>query len=379
MQNQVQDSTLEPHHQDAVRTTYHIYPEKERHKRIQTNTDLKKESPRSAVQRAARKEKKEAKKNVAIGAKSETSSNPDPELELKTRGDSFFLHTPYLAFHSPPQVLYAGTDKQAPPTVLIHGSTFWRKYKLQYGDSLATGVLDPRGVVAWKHNGGTKKDLQADDKKLKGYRDRTWRLWGETGKAYVHSIKTNRKAGVEPDPGNTVDSAVKRGSATKADGVVYLAWEHPFSRNTRQYHFRFSDLDFYWKGTSRVKKPGFCGFFVRYNHLKLIVKTSASDYETGAASSREVCLGTYTCSVSKKKNGRLELFDSVILRFAEVHGARVGVAVGVGEGGEVTAENLKKTMLYQIIVATAMCMVQAEKEKRETVWEWLENAGEGGG
>jgi hypothetical protein len=50
-------------------------------------------------------------------------------------------------------------------------------------------VVDPRGVVGWRHHGGDKGALKDDDRKLKGYKTRTRRLWGETGKEYVHDVK----------------------------------------------------------------------------------------------------------------------------------------------------------------------------------------------
>jgi hypothetical protein len=356
---------LNPGDTDADRTVYHIYHEKDRyHKRIQSKIDLKYESPRSTVKRAARK----AKKDTVIDTEAE------PELqtgnEFTNCGGAFFLHIPYLAFHDPPKVLYAGENKHATPVVLIHGSAFWRRYKLQYGDSLAADVLDPRGVVTWRHNGGPGKELKADDTKLKGYKVRTWRLWGETGKAYVHQVNANRKAGSGPDP----DAYPLKGNhAAQAGGVVYLNWEHPFSRHTRQYHFRYGDVDFHWKGTGTMKKPNLCGAFVRYNHLKLIARIPAK--EKSDPSSLEVCLGKYACSISGKKCGRLELYDDVISQLVEDYLQPVDTPQD--ERNETLSP--KVTWLYRIVVATAMCMVDAEKEKRQAVGEWLQHAGEGGG
>src|SRR5690242_2114523 len=124
---------------------------------------------------------------------------PEPSGAAK---DSYFLHTPYLSFHLPPSVLYIGDGRYAPskPAALIHTGCFWRSYKIQLGPSLSLpGVIDPRGVVSWRHNGGSKSVLQDDDKNrdgtlLKGYKVRGWRLWGETGKKYVHGIRDKRKA-----------------------------------------------------------------------------------------------------------------------------------------------------------------------------------------
>jgi hypothetical protein len=174
-------------------STYHIYSKHPCHKLITPISNPNKDrrsGPSPKQQKAARKDK------------AHRSASGLPPLEPDD--NAFFLHKPYLAFHMPPHVLYLGNSQHATtPAVLIHQSCFWRKYKLQLGPSLAQpGVLDPRGVVAWKHNGGDKAALKEDDKKLKGYRVRTWRLWGETGKSYVHDIKKMRKGdkkGTGPD------------------------------------------------------------------------------------------------------------------------------------------------------------------------------------
>ncbi|KAF2678305.1 hypothetical protein K458DRAFT_348793 [Lentithecium fluviatile CBS 122367] len=376
-------STSNAHDSDAARTTYHIYPEKERHKRIQSRIDLTHESLKSAAGRAARKAKKDAKKGVAV----EPEAEPDSEAETNYRhcGGAFFLHSPYLAFHNPPQVLYLGGDEVTPrtPVMLIHGSAFWRKYKLQYGYDLARAdVVDPRGVISWKHNGGNKAELKADDKKFKGYKVRTWRLWGETGKAYVHKVKANRKAGIGLDPDDPLDPVgmddqLSDNYRARADHVVYLDWEHPFSRHARQYHFRYNEVDFYWKGTKTIEKSGFFGRFLRYNHLKLVAQIPAID-EADQTFKPQVCLGTYTCSLSQKKCGRLELYDSVILQLAEVYIQVIGTP-GLREEERIKVLRLKKTWFYRVLVATALCMINAEKEKRQMVGEWLENAGEGAG
>lgn len=354
--------------QDDAHSTLHIYPHKDRHTHIKPTKDLSKES---SWGKAARKARKEHKEN---GNVLEVSESADGE-------GAFFLHSPYLAFHDPPKVLYMGADRNATPIMLIHGGAFWRKYKLQLGSSIGTpGVIDPRGVVCWKHNGGDKHDLKADDKKLKGYKVRTWRLWGETGKAYVHGTKANRKAGIRPDPDVLDDLGYGEDGEiiepARAEEVVYLKWERPFSRHTRRYHFQYAGVDFYWKGTGTVKKSGSCGFFVRFNHLKLVAKIPVA-----AASKKdrpEVCLAKYTCSLSGGKCGKLDIFDTALLRLAEEYVQPIG-EIGIEQEEAVKIARLKKTLLYQIVIATGLCMVSAEKEKRKAVWEWLQEAGEGAG
>jgi hypothetical protein len=207
---------------------------------------------------------------------------------------------------------------------------------------------------------------------------RTWRLWGETGKAYVHQVRADRKAGVQPDPDDDQKSS-NEWSPAHAE-VVHLKWERPFSRHTRQYHFHYAGIDFYWKGTKTIKKSSFCGQFLRYTHLKLIAKAlgnEAADPNWGV----EVCLATFSCSVSKKKSGRLELYDTTMLGFWKAHIQPVTAArVEQDKHPELVGlQNLKESWFYRIVIATAMCMIAAEKEKRQAVGEWLEEAAESGG
>jgi hypothetical protein len=353
-------------HTVSTHTTYHIYNIKDRYTTISTSADAPKNRFFGPITKKAR----------------EISTN-DNDTE-----PTFFLHKPHLAFHKPPHVLYAGASKHsALPTALIHSTCFWRSYKLQLGPSLASlGVLDPRGVVPWKHNGGDAKTLKRDNTLLKGYKVRSWRLWGESGKSYTRSINTLRKyssgtGNGEGDGNGDPDIVPPTHSPVHVNEVVNLSWTSPFSRHTRRYHFLFRGMDFYWKGTGTVNESKQCGVFLRFNHLKLVVKAPE---EHG----HEVCLGKYTSSVAKKKRGVLELFDGAMIRFSEEYA--LGLLEGrsddgksedgvVEDGVEDRIVRLKKSTWYQIIVATAICMIASEKEKRHTLIDILMHAAEGGG
>lgn len=262
----------------------------------------------------------------------------------------------------------------------------WRTYKLQIGPSIATpGLLDPRGVVCWRHNGGDKQALKNDDRKLKGYKVRSWRLWGETGKEYVHDIKAKRKKGKGPDPDIVEDEIAANKTAIRAEEVVYLKWTSPFSRNTRRYHFKYANVDFYWKGTGTVKEIRKCGFFCHFNHLKLVAQLPTSKEDTGPAP--EVCLAKYTSSIAQSKFGTLEIFDGAVWRLAFEH-IPLLLAQGhvlhhegtASENAVAEVASIKQTSLYQVIVATAMCMLYSESQKREAVRKVIESAvTEGGG
>jgi hypothetical protein len=358
----------------STHTTYHIYHIKDRHTPISTCANAPKDRHfgLSLSEQKARLKSEKA---------CETSANKITP--------NFFLHKPNLAFHKPPYVLYAWPSEHSVcPTVLIHSSCFWRSYKIQLGPSIAEpGVLDPRGVVSWKHNGGDKQTLKCDEKLLKGYKVRSWRLWGDSGKSYIRSINTLRKQPNGNANGNADPDIIPPNPSNldftpaRANEVVHLTWTSPFSRHTRRYHFSFRGTDFYWKGTGTVHESRRCGMFLRFNHLKLVVKVPEEE-------GHEVCLGKYTSSVARKKSGVLELFDGAMVRFDEEY------ALGLLDRGSEDAETedglvenngenkrarLKKSMWYQVSVATAICMVASEKEKRHTLIDLLMHAAEGGG
>ncbi|KAF1829793.1 hypothetical protein BDW02DRAFT_573644 [Decorospora gaudefroyi] len=356
------------------RSTLHIYQEGAWHKCIMPTTDPSKEricGPTLKEQKAQRKEKKE-RINAGLPI-----VNPDE--------NAFFLHQPYLAFHVPPRVLYMGNSKyNAKPVVLIREGPFWRKYRLQLGPSIGKPeVLDPRGVVSWRHNGGDKKALKADDHKLKGYKVRTWRLWGETGKKFVHTVKANREAGEGPDPDVLEEPGGKPEEPVRAEEVVYLRWTKPLSRHTRRYHFRYAGIDFYWKGTGSVKETRLCGSFLRFNHLKLVARLPHNK-EKGKEPT-DVCLGTYTSSIAQQKHGKLDFSDAAILRLIEEYAPSLVARNPFEEQTEASETEtakvlrMKKSTMYQVFVATAMCMVTSEKEKRHRLMELLVEAADQGG
>jgi hypothetical protein len=354
------------------RSVFHIYEKHECHKCISLVTDAaleRRSGPTIKQQKERRKERKE-RQDAGL-----------PRVEPDD--NAFFLHRPYLAFHVPPRVLYTGSSKRtAQPAVLIHEGCFWKEYKLQLLPRIP-GIIDPRGVVGWRHNGGDKKALKLDDHKLKGYKVRTWRLWGETGKDYVHSVKATRQTGDGLDPDVVKESGVKSEEPMTATEIVYLRWTNPLSRHTRCYHFHYAGIEFFWKGTGSVQESRTCGLLLRFNHLKLVAQlpTTGEKKEERA----EVCLGTYTSSVARRKNGTLEFFDATILRLIDDYAPSILDAIdGVleEEEEEDTARilRMKRSTLYQVFVATAMCMIKSEKEKRHTLLDLLIAAiTEGGG
>jgi hypothetical protein len=104
----------------------------------------------------------------------------------------------------------------------------------------------------------------------------------------------------------------------------------------------------------------------------------------------EVCLGKFTSSVAKQKSGVLELYDDVVLRLIEEHVPSMlereyvemwkeESAVVLNDSSGEKISKLKKSTLYQAIMATAMCMIMSEKEKRHTLIDVILGITEGGG
>jgi hypothetical protein len=224
--------------------------------------------------------------------------------------------------------------------------------------------------------------LKGDDHKLEGYKVRTWRLWGETGKNFVHTVKANREADEGFDPDLLEEPGFKPERPATAEEVVYLRWMSPLSRHTRNYHFQYAGIDFYWKGTGSVKELRLCGFLLRFNHLKLVARLPATkNGEEMEREQEEVTLGTYTSSVAQMKNGTMEFADAAILRLLDEHAPSM-LARSPLEKEETEAARslrLKRSTMYQVFVATAMCMIKAEKEKRRTLMDLVIGAAEQGG
>ncbi|KAI4925345.1 hypothetical protein J4E85_007224 [Alternaria conjuncta] len=226
-----------------AKSIFHIYEKHKCHKSITPVLDPtleRRSGPTIKEQKTTRKEKKE---RLDAGV---------PSVEQDD--NAFFFHRPYLAFHIPPHVLYTGSGKDtAQPAILIHEGCFWKEYKLQLLPSTPS-ILDPRGVVPWRYNAVDKNALKHDHHKLKGYKVRTWRLWGETGKEYVRSVKNIRKTGEGRDPDVIRTTNGKLEEPATAEEVVYLRWKNPLSCHTRCYHFKYAGVDFFWKGTGTIKE-----------------------------------------------------------------------------------------------------------------------------
>ncbi|KAF1991835.1 hypothetical protein K402DRAFT_388378 [Aulographum hederae CBS 113979] len=225
----------------------------------------------------------------------------------------------------------------------------------------------------------------------------------------------------------TMVGADQTGPARIIDEVVYLDWTAPLSTKTRRYHFQYKGIDFYWVGTGTVKEQRSWGWMLRFHHLKLVARTSLRDHiapemglkntntsDTGLNLSsktsepteyRDVCLGKYTSSLAAEKAGTLELYDAAIRRFAhdslesssdsmpdpqagrEERNSEEEVIMSTSASATPNAisappapgqTTLQGTRLYDIIIATSLCMLIGEQQKRQTLAAVLEVGAAGG-
>ncbi|KAE8448756.1 hypothetical protein EG329_008972 [Mollisiaceae sp. DMI_Dod_QoI] len=275
----------------------------------------------------------------------------------RTETSPYYVHLPTLYGHCPPYTLRHGGKKSAPPACLMHPFLFWRKWTMQFGDVLAEdGVIDGRGVVNMKY--GTKK---GEDGTLKGYTTRAKRFMGESGKQWHRMQKTLQQDNTE------------KVSKVKPDEVVQLSWVSPFTTHTREYHFTWRNFVFKWKGTKNVRRAeNIFQPFMRYNHLKLVVVIPGKD--TGTRD-EELLLAQYTSVPASRKAGRLELYQDAIDSFLSEH---IHDTFQLRENTldekkaptpiqTSTSDSKADQRLRDVLVASAVCMVISEYQKRQVI------------
>ncbi|KAF8252749.1 hypothetical protein K440DRAFT_359260 [Wilcoxina mikolae CBS 423.85] len=318
-----------------------------------------------------------------------THHKPATEKEDDPRKPSYYLHTPCIWFRSPPQTLRFG-GKGAPVVCMIDGECFWRKWTLDFTappednsrwwgrwrkkwqerekkkmqkekeckrvdsgfgeeEPAATEVqetvslnaptiIDPRGVISSK------------------YRLRSFGLPGETGRDYIRRTRYSQD---EFKPHVELPTHL---DASEAHLALY--WNGWF---TRQYAFQYSNIDCRWKGTGTVRDDRkYWGKWSRYNHLKLVAYLPLDSPSSSSSSSscipkethtpdgnRLITLAKYTSLWAKRKVGRLSVFER-----------------GLEEC--FPDDPVERERLRHVLVATAMCMIQGEKEKREKICKIVE-------
>ncbi|KAF4231828.1 hypothetical protein CNMCM6457_005127 [Aspergillus fumigatiaffinis] len=286
----------------AKSSTYYIYRERNDHMLITTAKQPK-------TQKARRKKQKE-----------DPSSIQDP--------NGYFVHRPYLSFARPPRTLRSGGSKDGQTICLIQSYAGWRRWRLQFGRDLGDAI-DPGESCR--------------------YRVRSWRLWGESGKAYHREVNSKRKQGLWTEEDPTAHQPVR---ATEA---CLLTWTAPFSKRTREYAFSYEGVDFVWKGTKDL--PEDCKSARRLmpvHHLKLVAILPAK-----LAEEAEVVVGYFICSAEEDEYGTLVIEDSKICEVLEIDEMP-------DDMGSARAKGAMPARMHDMIMATAVCMIIGEWQKRKT-------------
>ncbi|KAJ5555768.1 hypothetical protein N7535_008201 [Penicillium sp. DV-2018c] len=331
-----------------------------------------------------------------INAKKEFGFKKHTKPEPANETNSYFVHHPKLLFHNVPLTLRRGNKKDGPPICLLKCGAFWRNWILQFGDILKD-VLDPRGVVRWECR-SNPNNMMNDDRALKGYKVRGWRVWGESGKEYHRDINERRRIEKEKrkgesgslrggpgNMGNTAESDEQGPDLTDmkaldppsysavpppvvpqpavAEEAVRLKWASPFSVHPRRYTVVYANIEFTWEGTRDVHPDNkWAKIFMPFHHLKLIARLPG--HEDGRL------VAQYTPSFACRKFGQLWVFDSVVAEVLE----RSPLSSTLTED----SRDVRETRLYDLIIGTAVCMILGEWQKRMVLAALLALVAEGG-
>ncbi|KAI9044715.1 uncharacterized protein KD926_011685 [Aspergillus affinis] len=378
-------------------TTYHIYPTPQNpsHALI-TQHDL----PKSTSAR-----RKLLKQNPSFlsstSTNTSTSTTSDPIFESQSPPPkSYYLHLPTLTFHSPPRTLRRGANKTDPPVCIIHNSPFWKRWRILTGPELLAAI-DPRGLLPYERRSCAGNKPRRDGE-VKGYRVRKWRAYGESRKGYFRKVNDERKKRKMKCGGGDYDGDRDREGMWDpvcADEVLPVTWVHatPFSTRVRWYSFMYEGVQGAWKGSREIPvRKKWARRVMPVHHLKLVVKgygigsgslgkkgggeythqdqDQDRDYgfekkmeSEGDEEGEEVVLARYSSSLSCGKHGTLVIFDEEVRRVLgcqDLVRSRKDFACNREKGIGVVDE-------YDVIVATAMCMILGEEQKRNTVLQIL--------
>lgn len=262
--------------------------------------------------------------------------------------NSYYVHRPLVSsWHDPPRTLRRGNNRDGEPICIINSSACWKDWNIQFSHNLSN-IIDPRGLVRYENRSRADNSTAHDDHAIRGYKVRSWRSWGETGKEYHRQVNARREA-LEEEKGEDPDTSFE---PIQADESVHLTWSSPFSHNTRRYEFEYANIIFFWEGTRDISEQTPTDKWSRrlmpFNHLKLMARCPVTN--------EKKFIGQYVCSLSPLKYGRLWIFDSVIENLLEETKEKLDEKF-----------DIRKTRVYDLVMATAMCMVIGEWQKRMTV------------
>ncbi|KAJ5371727.1 hypothetical protein N7517_003733, partial [Penicillium concentricum] len=231
---------------------------------------------------------------------------------------------------------------------MCHCGGFWRNWTIQSGDNLQD-VIDPRGVVEWECRSNPNNTTLNDDRALKGYKVRTWRVWGESGKEYHRQVNARGKA----EKGEFADRK-KKGKALDDAPVEIENMENVTEVGKH-------DLEYSQTGCSSPP-------YSAAPHTAILQPAVAK--EAVRIRQHRVFTPSFVC----RKFGQLWIFDSAVSKLLdEDHSPAWNEQAAASE-----LRNVRKTRLYELIMTTAMCMIIGEREKRNTLLLLLIIAAAGG-
>jgi hypothetical protein len=269
---------------------------------------------------------------------------------------SYFLHQPKLLFCNPPRVLRRGSHRDGEPVCLIYSAPFWSHWNVQFQENLPD-ILDPRGMVPFENRSRLDNTTKGDDCALTGYKVRTWRVWGESGKAYHDCVNARRKMKREEG-----FDEIPIHEPKFADEAKQLKWSFPFL-NPRRYEFQYADIHFSWEGTRDLPaEDKLAKLLLPLSHLKLVAQVPGG---------KSYIIGIFSSAINSDKYGRLWIFDNMISKVLEESGNssfRDRDQI-VEEGAATQSEpDIRTTRVYELVVAMSLCMIMGEWEKRMTVY-----------
>lgn len=318
---------------------YHVYHEPEYNVRITPFLDKTKEFGYNSRRQSDREEAAE-----------------QDDSQRSNESNSYFLHQPKLLFHNPPRVLRRGSRRDGEPICLIYSAPPWTHWNVQFQDNLPD-ILDPRGMVPYENRSRQNNTTNGDGCALTGYKVRTWRVWGESGKAHHDRVNARRK--MKREEGH---DEVPIHEPKCADEAVRLKWSSPFLK-PRLYEFQYAGIYFSWEGTRDLPvEDELARLLLPLSHLKLVAQLPGG---------KSYILGLFSSAINRDKYGRLWIFDNMIAKLLEESGSysswdqyRI-----VEEGAVSQSEPLARTTrMYELVMATSMCMIMGEWEKRMTVY-----------
>lgn len=269
--------------------------------------------------------------------------------------NSYFLHQPKLLFRNPPRVLRRGSRRDGHPICLIYSEPFWSHWNVQFQENLPD-ILDPRGMVPFENRSRLDNTTKGDYCALTGYKVRTWRVWGESGKAYHDRVNARRKMKREEGLDEVPIHEPKF-----ADEAMQLKWSSPFL-NPRRYEFEYAGIRFSWEGTRDLPVENkLARLLLPLSHLKLVAHLPGS---------KSYIIGLFSSAINRDKYGRLWIFDNMISKVLEESGISSFRDRDQIEEGAVSRSELdiRTTRVYELIMATSMCMIMGEWEKRMSVY-----------